>query len=71
MLLKNIHLSMILRTFKKHEFIESFLFLVIFVRYNIGICICIYIYKVTYIHSFFVIFNCNDFSALHAKHFEI
>ena len=30
-----------------------------------------YIYKVSYIHSFFVIFNCNSFSALHAKHFEI
>ena len=36
-----------------------------------GIYICIYIYKVTYIHSFFVIFNYNNFSALHAKHFEI
>ena len=35
------------------------------------IYICIYIYKVSYIHSFFVIFNCNVFSALHAKHFEI
>ena len=53
------------------EFIESFLFWVIFVTYNIGIYICIYIYKVSYIHSFFVIFNCNIFSALHAKHFEI
>ena len=53
------------------EFIESFLFWVIFVTYNIGIYICIYIYKVSYIHSFFVIFNCNVFSALHAKHFEI
>ena len=41
------------------------------VRYNIGIYICIYIYKVSYIHSFFVIFNCDNFSALHAKHFEI
>ena len=30
-----------------------------------------YIYKVTDIHSFFVIFNCNLFSALHANHFEI
>ena len=30
-----------------------------------------YIYKVSYIHSFFVIFNCNVFSALRAKHFEI
>ena len=53
------------------EFIESFLFWVILVTYNIGIFICIYIYKVSYIHSFFVIFNCNVFSALHAKHFEI
>ena len=53
------------------EFIESFLFWVIFVTYNIGIYICIYIYKVSYIHSFFVIFNCNVFSTLHAKHFEI
>ena len=43
------------------EFIESFLFWVILVIYNIGINICIYIYKVTYIHSFFVIFNCNVF----------
>ena len=51
--------------------IESFLFWVILVTYNIGIYICIYIYKVSYIHSFFVIFNCNVFSALHAKHFEI
>ena len=53
------------------EFIESFLFWVILVTFNIGIYICIYIYKVSYIHSFFVIFNCNVFSALHAKHFEI
>ena len=53
------------------EFIESFLFWVILVTYNIGIYICIYIYKVSYIHSFFVIFNCNVFPALHAKHFEI
>ena len=43
----------------------------LFVTYNSGIYICIYIYKVSYIHSFFVIFNCNVFSALHAKHFEI
>ena len=28
-------------------------------------------YKVTYIHSCFVFFNCSVFSALHAKHFEI
>ena len=34
--------------------------------------IYLYIYfKVSYIHSFFVIFNCNVFSTLHAKHFEI
>ena len=55
----------------KLEFIESFLFWVILITYNIGIYSCIYIYKVSYIHSFFVIFNCNVFSALHAKHFEI
>ena len=48
------------------EFIESFLFWVILVTYNIGIYICIYIYKVSYIHYFFVIFNYNAFSALHA-----
>ena len=42
------------------EFIESFLFWVILVTYNIGIYICIYIYKVSYIHSFFI-FNSNDF----------
>ena len=53
------------------EFIKSFLFLVILATYNIGIYICIYIYKVSYIHSFSVIFNCNVSSALHAKHFEI
>ena len=53
------------------EFIGPFLLWVILVTYNIGIYICIYIYKVSYIHSFFVIFNCNVFSALHAKHFEI
>ena len=34
------------------EFIESFLFWVILVTYNIGIYICIYIYKVSYIRSF-------------------
>ena len=43
------------------EFIESFLFWVILVAYNIGIYICIYISKVSYIHSFFVIFNWNIF----------
>ena len=51
------------------EFIESFLFWVILVTYNIGIYICIYIYKVSYIHSFFVIFNSSVFSALHTKDF--
>ena len=53
------------------DFIESFLSWVILVTYNIGICIFIYICKVSYIYSFFVIFNCSVFSALHAKHFEI
>ena len=31
----------------------------------------IYISKVSYIHYFFVIFNCINLSALHAKHIEI
>ena len=53
------------------QFIESFLFWVILVTYNVGTYICIYIYKVSYIHSFFVILNCNVFSALHTKYFEI
>ena len=53
------------------EFIESFLFWVILVTYNVGMYICICIYKVSYIHSFFVTFNCNVFSALHAKNVEI
>ena len=53
------------------EFIESFLFWVILITYNTGICICIYIYKIRYIHSFFVIFSCSVFPALHAKHFDI
>ena len=53
------------------EFIESFLFSDILVTYNTGIYICIYIHKVSYIHSFFVIFNRNVFSALFAKHSEI
>ena len=53
------------------ESIESFLFWFISITYNTGIYICIYIYKVSYIHSVFVIFNCHVFSALHAKHFEI
>ena len=43
------------------EFIKSFLFCVILITYNIGIYIWIYICKVSYIHSFFVIFNCNIF----------
>ena len=50
---------------------KSFLFWVIFITYNTGIYICIYNYKVSYIHSFFVILNCNVFSALHAEHFDI
>ena len=53
------------------EFIESFLFWAILVTYNRGIYIYIYIYNLIYIHSFFVMFNCNVFSALHAKHFGI
>ena len=53
------------------EFIESFLFWVTLLTYNIGIYICIYIYKVSYIHSFFFVFNCNGFSAMNAKRFEI
>ena len=53
------------------KFDESFLFWVILVSYNIDIYICLYICNVSYIHSFFVIFNCNVSSALHAKHFEI
>ena len=53
------------------EFIKSFLFWVILVTYNIAIYICIQTYKVSYIHSFLVIFNCNVFSALHANHLEI
>ena len=47
------------------------LFWVILVTYKTGIYICIYIYSVSYIHSLFIIFNCNAFSELHAKHFEI
>ena len=53
------------------EFIESFLFWVILIIYNIGIYICIYIYKVSRFHSFLVISNCNLCPALDAKHFEI
>ena len=48
-----------------HFYFESFS------SHIIGIYIRIYIYKVGYINSFFVIFNCNVFSALHAKHFEM
>ena len=43
----------------------------IFITYNVGIYLCIFIYKVSYIHSIFVFFSCNVFSALHTKHFEI
>ena len=46
-------------------------FWVIFVTYNRGIYICIFIYKVSDILYFLVIFNCNAFSVLNAKHFEI
>ena len=53
------------------EFIESFLFWVSLVTYNIGLYICIYIYKVSYIRSCCVTLNYNFFTALHAKHFEI
>ena len=38
------------------EFIESFLFWVILVTYNIGIYICIYIYEVSYIYSLYSFF---------------
>ena len=34
---------------------------------HVGMYICIHTYAVSYIHSFFVIFNRNVFSALHAK----
>ena len=54
------------------DFIESFLFWVILVTYNVGIYICIHIYKASYIHSFFVLSSTVMlFSALHAKHFKI
>ena len=46
------------------EFIESFLFWVILVTYNIGIYICIYIYKVSYIHSF-ILLSSTDVFFLH------
>ena len=45
---------------------ESFLSHIIQVIY-----LHIYIYKVSYIRSFFVIFNCHVFSALGSKQFEI
>ena len=51
-------------------FIESFLFSVILVAYNIGIYICICIYKMV-IFILFFIFNCNVFSALDAEINEI
>ena len=50
------------------KFIESLLFWVFLVTYNMDIYIFMYIYKDSYIHSFFVIFNCNVFSALHDRH---
>ena len=55
-------------------FTESFLFWFILVTYNIGIYICyIFIKLAVFILFFlvFIIFNCNVFSALHAKHFGI
>ena len=53
------------------EFSESFLFWVILLTYNIGIYICVYIFIKLAIFILFFIFNCNIFSALHAKHLEI
>ena len=44
---------------------------VILVTYNIDIYICMHIYIVSYVNAFFIIFNCNVFSALHPKQFEI
>ena len=55
-------------------FTESFLFWFILVTYNIGIYICYIFVKLAVFILFFlvfIIFNCNVFSALHAKHFEI
>ena len=43
------------------EFTELFLFWFILVTYDIGTYICIYVYKVSYTHYFFVISNCNVF----------
>ena len=44
-----------------------------FLSHLIQVYIFVYmVYKVSHIYLFiFVIFNCNVFSALHAKHFEI
>ena len=56
------------------EFIESFLFWVILFIYNIGIYISRYIHKLSYIHYFFVIFNCYVFNCYlqrHIKHFDV
>ena len=53
------------------EFSESFLFWAILLTYNIGIHICVYIFIKLAIFILFFIFNCNIFSALHAKHLEI
>ena len=49
----------ITRPYCSIESIESFLFWVIIITHNKGIYICIFIYKVRYIHSFFVIFSCD------------
>ena len=57
------------RSCSSSEFLESFLFKVILVTYNIGIFICVYIYEVSYICSFFVIFNCNVFFCIACKTF--
>ena len=47
--------------------LQYWFYWIILVAYNIGL----YIYKSSYIRPFFVIFNCNVFSELHAKRFEI
>ena len=49
------------RPYCSTEFIESFLFWFILVTYHIGIYIFIYIYKVSYIHSFFCYFQLQCF----------
>ena len=41
--------------------LQHWIYWIIFVTYNIGIYIFIYIYKVSYIHSFIVIFNGSVF----------